>query len=462
MRRFSRSEAPRYPGDGGCRGCVRRVAGRSVSDRFTHREAGQWSKPLFAVPRRSGTGLTILAVTVLTSLDDADIERAGISGTASEHALRLARLAHGVGARGFVCSPAESAAMRASFGSEVVLVTPGISTERSAARVIRKRTGTPRQAIVDGADVLVVGRPIRDAAVPSVAARALLDEIAAAADESARSGRRSISPGDTGRDREIALQSRLTPTRPVSILGLQPVREAIRAHGAQLGAVLVERATGEAAGRLDAVARFAEDQKVRQVDRVARKELDALSGGASHQGAAVWAPPLSFVTPEELLGAPDLLAVALDGIQDPQNFGAAIRSAVALGATGIVWPEHSSAPLTPATFRASAGAVEHARLCRVPSLVRFLDEATASGSQVIGLAAEAPRALHELDLKPRTVLVIGSEHEGLGRAVRARCSTLARLTLRGPVDSLNASAACAVSLYVALIHRMNSGSSGAP
>jgi 23S rRNA (guanosine2251-2'-O)-methyltransferase len=243
------------------------------------------------------------------------------------------------------------------------------------------------------------------------------------------------------------------PDAPRLVVGLQPVREAIRAHGARLGAVLVERATGEAEGRLDALARFAEDQHVGRVDRLARHDLDVLSGNAQHQGAAAWAPALRLVAAEEILASPALLAVALDGIQDPQNFGAIVRSAVGLGATAVVWPEHASAPLSPATFRASAGAVEHATLCRVPSLVRFLDEAAGAGAAVVGLAMDAPAPLHELDLRGPTVLVIGSEHEGLGRAVRKRCTATARLTLKGPVDSLNASVACAVALYVALIQR---------
>jgi 23S rRNA (guanosine2251-2'-O)-methyltransferase len=97
--------------------------------------------------------------------------------------------------------------------------------------------------------------------------------------------------------------------------------------------------------------------------------------------------------------------------------------------------------------------VEHARLCRVSSLVRFVDEAVAAGANVIGLAPDATLALHDADMKGPTVLVIGSEHEGLNRAVRRRCTTLARLTLRGPVESLNASAACAAALYVSTIQR---------
>jgi 23S rRNA (guanosine2251-2'-O)-methyltransferase len=243
---------------------------------------------------------------------------------------------------------------------------------------------------------------------------------------------------------------------PRLVVGMQPVREAVRVHGARLGAVLIEAANGEAAGRLEALARFATDKGVARVDRVSRADLDGLSGGASHQGAAAWAPDLDIVSADAVLASPDLLALALDGVQDPQNFGAAIRSAVALGATAVVWAEHASAPLTLATFRASAGAIEHARLCRVPSLVRFLDDAVASGAKVVGLAPDAAVPFHSLDLRGRLILVVGSEHDGLARAVRKRCTALGRLALRGPIDSLNASASCAVSLYVSTIHRMNS------
>src|ERR1041385_788903 len=141
---------------------------------------------------------------------------------------------------------------------------------------------------------------------------------------------------------------------PRLILGIQPVREAIRVHGARLGQVLVERGPGDK-GRLDALARFATDQGVADVVRVDRRDLDRTSGGVHHQGAAAWAPELALVPPEVVLGSTDLLCVALDGIQDPQNFGAIVRSAVALGATAVVFPEHAAAPLTAATFRASAG-----------------------------------------------------------------------------------------------------------
>jgi orotidine-5'-phosphate decarboxylase len=141
-----------------------------------------------AAVRRAATdnpALIILAVTVLTSLDDADLGRMGIPLSASEHALALARAAREAGAAGFVCSPSEVRRMRQSLGSDVVLVIPGIRPA-GAATGDQKRTGTPSEAIRDGADVLVVGRPIRDASDPAAAASAIVSEIAAAANDVGR------------------------------------------------------------------------------------------------------------------------------------------------------------------------------------------------------------------------------------------------------------------------------------
>jgi orotidine-5'-phosphate decarboxylase len=128
---------------------------------------------------KEAPGLTLLAVTVLTSLDDADLAAIGVSRPVSDQVVALARLAHGSGIRGFVCSPAEIGPLRAALGPEITLVTPGIRPA-GAALSDQKRVGTPGDAIRAGASVLVVGRPIRDAADPAAAARQVLAEIAAA------------------------------------------------------------------------------------------------------------------------------------------------------------------------------------------------------------------------------------------------------------------------------------------
>lgn len=234
------------------------------------------------------------------------------------------------------------------------------------------------------------------------------------------------------------------------VAGLQPVREAIRAHGSRLARVLVD---DRRMPRLDAVARFATDQGVPRVERVARRELDRLSEGAQHQGVLAFAPPLALCQPASLWAEPQLLAVALDGIQDPQNFGAVIRSAVGIAGAAVVWGEHASAPLSTATFRASAGAIEHARLCRVRSLTGALAAAGEAGAQVVGLDAHAERDLTQVDLTGPTVLVIGSEGEGMARGVRRTCGVLARLVREPRLDSLNASVAAGIALYEAIRQR---------
>jgi 23S rRNA (guanosine2251-2'-O)-methyltransferase len=250
-------------------------------------------------------------------------------------------------------------------------------------------------------------------------------------------------------------RERPAPTRGPGrlILGLQPVREAIKRHGSALHEVLIDERRSP---KLEALARFASDQGVARVTAISRDELDQLARGVAHQGTAALAPELALTALDDLAGDQSLLGLALDSLQDPQNFGAVIRSAVALGGATVIWGEHSSAPLTPATFRASAGAIEHARLCRVPSLHDALSGFRAGDVQVIGLDPVAPTRLAELDLTGPTVLVLGGEGEGLSRAVRRSCGTLAALGGLAAVDSLNASVAAGIALYEALRQRTKS------
>ncbi len=230
------------------------------------------------------------------------------------------------------------------------------------------------------------------------------------------------------------------------VLGLQPVREALKVHGGEVQRVWLD-ARDEP--RLIALARFASDQGARVVERVPRAKLDKISRGTHHQGVAAWVPPLHLRGAEELFQCQDLLALALDGIQDPQNFGAIIRSAVAVAGAAVVWAEHGAAPLTPATFRASAGAIEHAALYRVPALHGFVRDAVARGVTVIGLDGAADANLADVELPRPLVLVVGSEHAGLARNVRRSVTQLARIVRPHHVDSLNASVAAAIALYVA-------------
>jgi len=240
------------------------------------------------------------------------------------------------------------------------------------------------------------------------------------------------------------------------VLGVQPVREAVRAHGAGIERVLVEEGDHP---QLEALARFARDQGI-EVPSASRSELDRRTKGARHQGVLAFVPELRLRPLAELAVEPGSLFIALDEIQDPQNFGATIRSAVAFGASAVVWPENASAPLSPATFRASAGAIEHAVLCKVAALPTAITHLASLGATTVALDANADLDLAEVDLTGPVVLVLGSEGKGLRKSVRRACAHGARLPMRGPIGSLNASVAAAVALYEACRQRRRDPSSG--
>jgi 23S rRNA (guanosine2251-2'-O)-methyltransferase len=228
-------------------------------------------------------------------------------------------------------------------------------------------------------------------------------------------------------------------------MGLQPVREAVRAHGDKIERVIVEQGDHP---QLEALARFARDHGV-EVTRAERAELDRRARGVRHQGAMAVVPELEIVPLSKLAVTPDSLFLALDEIQDPQNFGAVLRSAVAFATTAVLWPEHASAPLSAATFRASAGAIEHAVLCRVTSLPGAIQHLEELGANPIGLDASGDVELAEVDLSGPVLFVIGSEGKGLKKSVRRACRIVARLPMDGPIASLNASVAAAITLYEA-------------
>jgi 23S rRNA (guanosine2251-2'-O)-methyltransferase len=263
-------------------------------------------------------------------------------------------------------------------------------------------------------------------------------------------------PGPPAFDAGALGERDATGRRPGRVVcGIQAVREAIRAHGAKLERVAVEAspsvsrppASGrEGAPQLEALARYARDHGA-VVDRLARSDLDKIARGVRHQGAIAFAPDLVIVAVDDVPVGDGTLVVALDEMQDPQNFGAVIRSAVAMGATAVMWPEHRSAPLSSATFRASAGAIEHATLCRVGSLPAALATLRARGVAVIGLDMTGDSPIERVDLSGPVVLVVGAEGKGLRRPVKSGCDALVRLPMPGPIDALNASAAVAIALY---------------
>ena len=231
------------------------------------------------------------------------------------------------------------------------------------------------------------------------------------------------------------------------VTGIQAVRELLRARDTSAREVVLERSSNP---KLEGIARLAASRSV-PVRYGERRELDVIARGERHQGAAAEAADLDvldrdrFLTEIEKASLPTV--IILDGIMDPQNFGATVRSAVALGAPFVVWPEHAAAPLSPAMFRASAGLVEHARLCRVRALPDLILAMRDLGYTVVVLEGRAETTLEALDLGGPTAVVVGSEDKGSRGAVRKAATHLARLPIDPQIDSLNASVASALALY---------------
>ncbi len=188
------------------------------------------------------------------------------------------------------------------------------------------------------------------------------------------------------------------------------------------------------------------------VEEVTWSRLAQLTGGAVHQGIVLQTAAsetldlTSLVKGCSSLGESPLL-LALDGLTDPQNLGAIVRSAEALGAHGLVIPQRRSAGLTGSVAKVAAGALEHLPVARVVNLNRSLETLKKSGYRVIGLAEEGDQTLPEIDLDGPLVVVIGSEDKGLSLLTRRHCDHLVRIPLRGVTPSLNASVATAMFLY---------------
>jgi len=188
-------------------------------------------------------------------------------------------------------------------------------------------------------------------------------------------------------------------------------------------------------------------------DDLPAHELTRLAGSPDHQGVVAEVDPYPYADPREVVERPDALVVALDQVQDPRNLGAVCRSAEAAGAAGVVIPSRRSAAVTAVAVKASAGAVEHLHVARVPNLADWLRVAKEAGAWVYGAQSGANTPYAGADLTGKVVLVLGSEGGGLRRRVAQSCDLLVSIPLPGRVESLNVSAAAAVLLFEAARQR---------
>jgi len=185
-----------------------------------------------------------------------------------------------------------------------------------------------------------------------------------------------------------------------------------------------------------------------------RPAVERLAGSPQHQNVVAVCGLRPYEDLEALLAnTARPLVVVLDGVEDPANLGAIVRTAVAAGCQGIIIPERRAAGISPAVARASAGALEHVKIARVVNLARTLEELKARRVWVYGFEAKAGKSYLDLDYTQGCALVLGGEGAGLHRLVREACDVVAHIPLFGPVPSLNVSVATAVVVYEALRQR---------
>ena len=233
------------------------------------------------------------------------------------------------------------------------------------------------------------------------------------------------------------------------IYGINPVVEALRANR-----VTALRVSPRADDRLTEIVRLAETRGV-PVRRAQAHELDRFARGGAHQGVVADVQDSTPIGVEDLLlaaaGAP--LLVVLDGIEDPHNVGAIVRTVDAAGAHGIVRQSRHAARLDGAAAKASAGAVSHVKVAEVVNIARALEALKQAGVWTVGFAGDAPKRYDEIDFTQPTAVVLGAEGTGLRRLVRARCDWLVSIPMRGHVQSLNVSVTAGIALFEALRQR---------
>ena len=229
------------------------------------------------------------------------------------------------------------------------------------------------------------------------------------------------------------------------LVGRNPIREALRA-GRDIEKLLVAR--GELIGSAREIVGMAKDAKI-VVQEVARERLDAMA--PNHQGLIAVASAYSYKTVDDMLAlakergeAP--LLVILDGVTDPHNLGAIIRSAECAGAHGVIIPERRAVGLTPAAVKASAGAVEYLPVAKEVNLTRTIERLKKEGVWVYGTAMNG-EDYRKVNFSGAAAIVIGSEGEGISRLVAESCDKVVSLPMKGHIDSLNASVAAGILLY---------------
>lgn len=246
--------------------------------------------------------------------------------------------------------------------------------------------------------------------------------------------------------------------RAGEIFGVNPIVEALRSGRRCLQEITV--ASGAKDARLRELIELARKQNI-PVRHATRHELDRMTRGATHQGVMARISGAEYADPDDLLdtiaqrvgSTREPLALVLDGVEDPHNLGAILRTAECAGVDGVFVPERRAAGLTETVAKASAGAVEYLPVARATNLSRLLEELKKRNVWVVGTAIDAPANYADWDWTRPSGIVIGSEGTGLHRLVREHCDAVVKIPVFGQIDSLNVSVATGIILYEVLRQR---------
>lgn len=241
------------------------------------------------------------------------------------------------------------------------------------------------------------------------------------------------------------------------LTGIHAVREALDAQR-PIDRILIAR--GRQDSRVEEIVQLARKQNI-PVRFEDRRELDRAASSKDHQGVVAMAAARAVATLEDILDVANKsaghgckgLLVLLDGVEDPHNLGAIIRTALAAGAHGVVIPERRAAGLTDTVARASAGALAHLPVAKVTNLAQTMEELKEAGYWLIGLDERADKSYTDADYTSPVGIVLGGEGQGLHELTRKRCDFVVSLPTTGPVKSLNVSVAAGVVLFEALRQR---------
>jgi 23S rRNA (guanosine2251-2'-O)-methyltransferase len=268
------------------------------------------------------------------------------------------------------------------------------------------------------------------------------------------------------KQRAAQTKSRRAQTRPQRrgskssaelVVGRNPVVEALR-EGVPATTLYVQQFIDNDERVREAVQLASERGGIHLME-APRPELDRMTNGLNHQGVVLQIPPYVYAHPDDLAAAAfdegeDPLIVALDGVTDPRNLGAVVRSVSAFGGHGVVIPERRAAGMTAGAWKTSAGTAARTPVARATNLTRALEAYQKAGLTVVGLTADGDAEVQELDaLDGPVVIVVGSEGKGLSRLVGETCDLRARIPMPGGAESLNAGVAAGVVLYEAARRR---------